>query len=206
MASGKDIRSAAGGRSTTTTGTSTKRLQADLDATSKKLDNMKSAVKRAKENSGRAGKSLMHSAETVFTAGLSSAISGAAPKRFRKFVRGGRILAAVVTGGWGMVRTLNGQDGCHLTAIADGFAASELSETAFCMTNDFSAKRGWWGKSVGVDGAVIGGESHPRFIPEVAVTPPAGRLTDVGVEEVYPDNPELMAFRNKGFVRTRSLG
>ncbi len=195
MASGKDIRSAAGGRSTTTTGTSTKRLQADLDATSKKLDNMKSAVKRAKENSGRAGKSLMHSAET-----------GAAPKRFRKFVRGGRILAAVVTGGWGMVRTLNGQDGCHLTAIADGFAASELSETAFCMTNDFSAKRGWWGKSVGVDGAVIGGESHPRFIPEVAVTPPAGRLTDVGVEEVYPDNPELMAFRNKGFVRTRSLG
>lgn len=200
MASAKGVRSAAsGGRRSG--GTSVKKLEEQLSSSDKKLANMKAAAQRAKANASKAGKSLVHTGETVLTAGLSSAVSGFVPSRHRKYVRMGRVAAALLTGGAGLVRTLNGKDGCHLSAVSDGFAAAELSETAFLYANQMSAKKGWMGKSLGADGNVIG---DAGFVPEVAVTPPAGQITDVGVQEVYPDDPALAMFRSKGLARARA--
>ena len=205
MASAKGVRSAASGGSRNTGGASVKKLEEELNATGKKLSNMKAAAQRAKANAGMAGKSLVHSAETVVTAGLSSAVSGVVPKKHRKFVRIGRISAALVLGGAGLYRTLNGKDGCHLSAVSDGFAASKVSESLFLYANQMSAKKGWMGKSTDEQGNVIGGPvGDAGFVPEIAVTPPAGQLTDVGVQEVYPDDPVLASFRNKGLARARA--
>ena len=203
MASAKGVRSAAsGGRRSG--GTSVKKLEEQLSSADKKLSNMKAAAQRAKANASKAGKSLVHTGETVLTAGVSSAVSGLVSAKHRKYVRIGRITAALLTGGAGLVRTLNGKDGCHLAAVSDGFAASELSESLFLYANRMSAKKGWMGKSMGTEGNVVGDIGDAGFVPEIAVTPPAGQLTDVGVQEVYPDDPVLASFRNKGLARARA--
>ncbi len=200
MASARDITDAASGRGSSR-GPSVKKVMAELDTSQRKLTNMKAAAQRAKANAGKAGMSMLHTAETLGTATVLSGVSGLVPAKHRKWVRGGRVVGALLTGGYGLIRTLNGKNGCHATAIANGMAASELSETAFAFANTWTAKKGMYGKSMSSDGNVIGDAG--AYVPEVALTPETPQLADIGIEEVYPDDPILAAFRREGLAAAR---
>jgi len=197
---GSRITHAANGKSTKQpTPASVRKLNAALVTTEQKLERTKKAVATAKANAGKAGAELVRMGETVATAALSSAVSGAVGPSKRKYVRAARGITAAASAVWGLTRTLKGKSGSHQMAVATGLATAEAVESTFLYASKLGQDKGWYV----IDGVSGVPGAHVGMAPEVAVTPGSGGST--GLREMLPADPALEAFRQRGRARSAAM-
>jgi|GEM_PF-3687098 len=199
------ITDAANGRSSrkAPSAASFKKLTAELETKDAKLQRLQTTMKTVKANSGKAATEIMVAGEGVLAAGASSFLSGAAGK-YRKYVRGVRGLTALVLGGWGIARTLQGKSGEHQLAIGTGLATAEAVEATYDYGRKLNQEKGWFSIEGAVQGAGSGAGTSVSGVgdaPEIAVTPGAGGGGPSRVRELMPADSHLEEFR----ARARSM-
>ena len=193
------IRSAAGGKPSTggarkgPSPASLKKLQAQLDREMAKNGRLAKLKKKATENAAATGMALVQAGETAVTAGVSSLAVAAVGSQHRTKARVARGFGALLLGGWGLLRTLNGQNGGHQLAVATGLVTAETVEMGQAYGQKVAAKRGFGGVA---PSSVAGAPG------EVALTPGASQLGSE-TRHILPDNDDaiVQAFRERAYAR-----
>jgi hypothetical protein len=192
MAGVKDA--ATGGRSR---GVSVKKLTDELASANRKINTLQNAKAKIAENSGKAGASLVHTAEIGVSAAAGGFGVGLAGEKHNGTARVVRGMGGAALLMWGLVETLRGKNGSHQTAIGEGLVAAELAETGARMGQKMRGK--WYGGAPAPGATVNGvaGQPAPAVAgPTVVMTPQIA-----GPREVLPNEPDLDGFRQRGRVR-----
>ena len=189
MAGVKDA--ATGGRSNSR-GVSVKKLTDELASANRKINTLQNAKAKIAENSGKAGASLVHTAEIGVSAAAGGFGVGLAGEKHNGTARVVRGMGGAALLMWGLVETLRGKNGSHQMAVGEGLMAAELAETGARLGQ---MARNKWAAAPAAP-AVNGVAGAPAVAPQVVVTPAIA-----GPREVLPFEADLEGFRQRGRAR-----